>query len=55
MQKVLLLMVLLVSHCAIFNKITSLKPTPLTPNDYLISTLGTFRLTIAPNTCQLQL
>ena len=55
MHCLLLLWVVVATHCAIYTKLTTLRPTSFTPKDYLVSTLGRFRLTLAPNTCQLAL
>jgi hypothetical protein len=42
-------------HGATYSKLTTLTGTQLTPNDYLISTLGQVRMTLNPQKCQLQL
>jgi hypothetical protein len=46
---------LLATHCAIYSKISTQLGNILTANDYLLSTLGLFRMTLAPQTCQLQI
>lgn len=51
----LLLFLLGVAETVVYLKLTSLVPSTLTPNDYLISTLGHFRLTLNSQTCQLQI
>ena len=55
MRTVLVLLLLWAAHSAVYHKITSLQPSPLTPHDYLTSTLGNFRLTLKAPTCQLQI
>lgn len=54
MNLVLLLLIAL-AHASIYSKLSTLTRNPLTPNDYLYSTLGQFRLTLTPPTCQLQI
>jgi hypothetical protein len=53
-MKTIFLLLLPLVHCLLFNKISSLGG-QLTPGDYLVSALGQFRLTLNPQTCQLQI
>lgn len=42
-------------ECAIYSKISTQLVNSLTASDYLLSTLGLFRMTLNPQTCQLQI
>jgi hypothetical protein len=55
MRFFLLLWLVLVGRCVIFSKISTQAGNTLTSSDYLVSTLGFFRMTLAPATCQLQI
>lgn len=46
---------LLAADCAIYSKLSTQLGNALTASDYLMSTLGLFRMTLAPATCQLQI
>jgi hypothetical protein len=43
------------ANSAIYSKISTQFGNTLTSSDYLISTLGLFRMTLNPTTCQLQI
>lgn len=55
MKIALIQLLCILAHTAIYSKLSTLNRFPLTPNDYLYSTLGQFRLTLTPPTCQLQI
>lgn len=46
---------LLAAHCVIYSKLSTQLDNALTASDYLMSTLGLFRMTLTPATCQLQI
>jgi hypothetical protein len=48
-------MLLALTHCVLYQKISTQLGNSLTASDYLLSTLGLFRMTINPSTCQLQI
>ena len=48
-------MLLALAHCALYQKISTQLGNSLTASDYLLSTLGLFRMTLNPSTCQLQI
>jgi hypothetical protein len=56
-MKFILCLLFLVGHTValIYNKLSSQLANSLTSNDYLISTLGFLRVTLNPQTCQLQI
>lgn len=43
------------ARSTIYYKISTLTPNVLTPNDYLTSAMGGFRLTLTTERCQLQI
>jgi hypothetical protein len=51
----LVFLLLWIVDSAIYYKLTSIGRGTLSPNDYLTSALGRFRLTLTPQTCQLQI
>jgi hypothetical protein len=52
---ILWLLLLIAADCAIYPKISTQFGNSLTSSDFLISTLGLFRMTLNPPTCQLQI
>ena len=54
-MRIVLCMLLAVAHCVLYQKISTQLGNSLTASDYLLSTLGLFRMTINPSTCQLQI
>lgn len=54
-MKIILCMLLAITHCALYQKISTQLGNSLTASDYLLSTLGLFRMTLNQSTCQLQI
>lgn len=45
-MKIILCMLLAITHCALYQKISTQLSNSLTSSDYLLSTLGLFRMTL---------
>lgn len=54
-MKIILWLLFALTHCVLYQKISTQLGNSLTASDYLLSTLGLFRMTINPSTCQLQI